>query len=128
MMTHVVDCDHSDHARGRRGQRRARVRLLIDHGPDRAVVPEQPRPESRARSDRGGAQCPRALGESRGAAARFTQSTWALSATSIGTSAGFRTRLLRNNSAIGTVIDEKPYPSAPLTTAAASVIRMIAID
>src|SRR5678815_1235336 len=57
-----------------------------------------------------------------GSAARFTHNTYAFNATSIGTSAGLRTRLVRNNSASGTVIDENPYPSAPLTMAAASVM------
>ena len=38
-------------------------------------------------------------------------------------SPGFSTRLARNSSASGTVIDEKPYPSAPLTMAARSVMR-----
>jgi len=32
------------------------------------------------------------------------------------------TRFVRNSSASGTVIDEKPYPSAPLTVAATSVM------
>ena len=41
-------------------------------------------------------------------ASRFTQSTYAFSATSIRTSAGLRTRFDRNSSASGTVIDEKP--------------------
>ena len=41
------------------------------------------------------------------------------------TSAGFSTRLARKSSASGTVIDEKPYPSAPLTTAARKVIAAI---
>ena len=41
-------------------------------------------------------------------ASRFTHSTYALSATSISTSAGFSTRFDRNSSASGTVIDENP--------------------
>src|SRR5262249_41304988 len=53
---------------------------------------------------------------------RFTQRTYALSTTSIGTRAGFKTRLVRNNRATGTLIDENPYPSAPFTVAARSVI------
>ena len=53
---------------------------------------------------------------------RLTHSTDALSATSIGTSAGFKTRFVRNSRARGTVIDENPYPSAPLTTAATAVM------
>src|SRR5947208_6495513 len=59
----------------------------------------------------------------RGSAARLVQITYAFSATSSTTSAGLSARLLRNSSASGTVIDEKPYPSAPLTSAAPSVIR-----
>jgi hypothetical protein len=43
-----------------------------------------------------------------GSAARLTHNTYALSATSIGTSAGLSTRLVRNNSASGTVMDENP--------------------
>ena len=38
------------------------------------------------------------------------------------TSAGLSTRFDRNSSASGTVIDENPYPSAPLIVAARSVI------
>src|SRR5581483_1407327 len=38
------------------------------------------------------------------------------------TSAGFRTRLERNSSASGTVMEENPYPSAPFTVAAMSVM------
>src|SRR5207249_4473205 len=53
-----------------------------------------------------------------GSFARFTQSTLALSTTSSSTSAGFNTRLVKKNSARGTVIDENPYPSAPLIVAA----------
>ena len=43
-----------------------------------------------------------------GSDVRLIQSTYALSATSIGTSAGFSTRLVRNSSATGTVSDENP--------------------
>ena len=43
-----------------------------------------------------------------GIEARFTHRTYALSTTSIGTSAGFSTRFVRKNSATGTVSDEKP--------------------
>src|SRR5262245_56226853 len=59
--------------------------------------------------------------------ARLTHSTYVLSTTSMGTSAGLSTRLVRNSSATGTVIDENPYPSAPLTVAASSVIPTSAI-
>src|SRR5438128_4739964 len=59
--------------------------------------------------------------------ARFTHNTYALSTTSIGTSAGFSTRLVRKNSATGTVSEENPYPSAPLTVAAKSVMPTSAI-
>ncbi len=38
------------------------------------------------------------------------------------TSAGLSTRFDRNSKASGTVIDENPYPSAPLMVAARSVI------
>src|SRR5471030_1459398 len=65
-------------------------------------------------------------GRTSGSAARFTHSTHAFSTTSTRTSAGFRTRLVRNSSASGTVIDENPYPSAPLTRAAPSVMTTIA--
>ena len=58
---------------------------------------------------------------------RFTHNTYALSTTSIGTSAGFSTRFVRKNSATGTVMEEKPYPSAPLTVAARSVMAASAI-
>ena len=54
--------------------------------------------------------------------ARLTHRTYALSTTSMGTSAGLRTRFVRKNSATGTVSDEKPYPSAPFTVAANSVM------
>ena len=37
------------------------------------------------------------------------------------------TRFARNSSAMGTVIDENPYPSAPLTMAATSVMAARAI-
>src|SRR5216684_594404 len=40
------------------------------------------------------------------------------------TRAGFSVRFVRKSSANGTVIDEKPYPSAPLTTAAPNAIRV----
>ena len=53
---------------------------------------------------------------------RFTHRTHALRATSISTSAGFRTRLVRKSSASGTVIDENPYPSAPFTMEAPRVM------
>jgi len=43
--------------------------------------------------------------------------------TSISTSAGLRTRLLKNSRPTGTVIDEKPYPRAPLTMAAPSPLE-----
>jgi hypothetical protein len=45
----------------------------------------------------------------------------------MGTSAGFSTRLVRNRSASGTVIDENPYPNAPLTIAAPKVMATRAI-
>src|SRR5687767_2676191 len=45
----------------------------------------------------------------------------------MGTSAGFRTRLVRKRSASGTVIDENPYPNAPLTIAAPKVMATRAI-
>src|SRR5688572_2405709 len=45
----------------------------------------------------------------------------------MGTRAGFRTRLVRNRSASGTVIDENPYPNAPLTIAAPKVMATRAI-
>src|SRR3984893_6586587 len=41
--------------------------------------------------------------------------------------AGLSTRLARNSSASGTVIEENPYPSAPLTIAAARVMTASAI-
>ena len=63
-----------------------------------------------------------------GSASRLTHSTYALSATSTSTSAGLSTRLDRKSSARGTVIDENPYPSAPLTVAANSVIAPSGID
>ena len=43
-----------------------------------------------------------------GIASRLTNNTYAFSNTSIGTNAGFRTRLDKKSSASGTVIEEKP--------------------
>src|SRR6185437_8702614 len=59
---------------------------------------------------------------------RLTHSTYAFSTTSIGTSAGVSTRLVRKSSASGTVIDEKPYPNAPLTMAATVVMRTSSVE
>ena len=74
---------------------------------------------------------PRTIGDTRrhtpGNSARFTQRTYALSGTSMMTNAGLSTRFDRNNKASGTVIDENPYPSAPLMVAASSVIAARAI-
>src|SRR5438874_8096280 len=55
-------------------------------------------------------------------ASRLTKSTYAFSATSMRTRAGLRVRFVRNSSASGTVIDEKPYPRPPFTTAANRVM------
>ena len=62
----------------------------------------------------------------RGTAPRFTHSTYAFRNTSTMTSDGFRTRFETSSSASGTVMDENPYPSAPLTDAAANVIAISA--
>ena len=62
-----------------------------------------------------------------GSASRLFQSTYAFSTTSISTSAGLSTRFARNSRAIGTVIEENPYPSAPFTMAASSVMAASAM-
>src|SRR5215469_9497839 len=51
---------------------------------------------------------------------RLCRTTQLLIASSTRTKAGLKTFCGRNKSAIGTVSDEKPYPSAPLTVAANS--------
>ena len=56
---------HRHHAVCRRRQRRARLRLLVNHRPARAAFPDQPRAESGARADRGGAERVRAVREPR---------------------------------------------------------------
>ena len=59
------------HAPRRHRQRRAGVRVLVDHRARRAAVPDQPGPESGAGADRGRAERLRALGQSRRAAERL---------------------------------------------------------
>jgi hypothetical protein len=61
-----------------------------------------------------------------GIAARFAHSTDALSGISSRTSAGLSVRFGSSSNASGTVIDEKPYPSAPLTSAATNAIAATA--
>src|SRR6516225_1027026 len=53
---------------------------------------------------------------------QFTARTQILIATSTRTSAGLSTRLTRKRRARGTVMEENPYPSAPLIRAAPKAI------